>query len=65
MGDGQLDHSIWKLDFGKSERGKTRYNMKKNANLLITIRVSQVICVPCLLSKVLVKVRNMELDFQD
>ena len=41
MGDGQLDHSIWKLDFGKSVRGKTRYNMiKENENLLIAIRAS-------------------------
>ena len=29
MGDGKLHHSIWKFDFGKPERGKTRYNMMK------------------------------------
>ena len=64
MGNGQLDRSIWKLDFGEPERGKTRYNMMKKPRE----SPDQDQGVPgnlcSLLSKTSVKDRNMEFDFQ-
>ena len=53
MGDGQFDHNILKLDVNstltlrKLFEGKTWYSMIQNGNVLIMIRASQAVSVPC------------------